>query len=119
MSLRRAVARPAGVDDLNGAVAAYERSALSACQKVALRLADRFLANPSGLGPEHRAEALECFTPAQIVELVLKLVSFSSDKTAVALGLDGPADEHRLSAVQYDDGVPVVFLAGAADLEAP
>lgn len=113
MSLRRAVARLAGVDDLDAAVAAYERSALPAPVKAGLRLADAFLRDPAGFGEAGRRGALERLRPEQIVELTLKLVSFSSDKTAVALSLDAPAAWSGLSSVRYEDGVAIVIADSA------
>ena len=108
MSLRCAVARPAGIPDLSAEVARYERSGLGEREKAALRLADGFLTDPFGFGPVRRRETLERFTPPQVLELLLKLIQFSSDKTAVALALDGPAAVGRLSDVRYEDGVAIV-----------
>jgi alkylhydroperoxidase family enzyme len=102
MSARRAVARPAGIDDLMAVVVDFERSDLAERQKVALRLARAYLAHPGFFGPEAQAETLEHFSPAQIVELLLKLTAWSVDKSLTALDLDEPIDPDRLIGFHYD-----------------
>jgi alkylhydroperoxidase family enzyme len=88
MSVRSAVALEDGVDEqLLAKVDTYESSDLSDAQKAALRLADAYL----GAGPldeEGRTEILRQLTVPQVVETVLKLMQWSSDKTIVALRLD-------------------------------
>jgi hypothetical protein len=109
MSVRRAVARPEGSEDLMDDVRRYERSALADRSKAALRLADAFLAFPGGFTQEARADALAHFSPAAIVEIALKLVWWSSNKLPVTLGTDAPHDEHRLTSFDYaDDGEYIV-----------
>ena len=110
MSMRRAVARPEGSGDLMDEVLAYEESEwLSQSQKVALRLHDAFLVYPGGLSAAARAEALEHFSPAQIVELALKFLLWSSNRPVVALGSDAPHDPNRLRSFHYaEDGEYVV-----------
>jgi alkylhydroperoxidase family enzyme len=103
MSVRRAVARPAGVDDLDEAVRRYERSELDEPIKVALRLADAYLAHPAGFDDQARARTLEHYRPAQIVELLYKLMYFSGNKATIALGLDRAIDPSRLTAFHYDE----------------
>jgi alkylhydroperoxidase family enzyme len=85
--MRRAVARPLGSGDLMDQVAAYEDSdLLSEAQKVALRLHDAFLLHPAGLDMAAHKEALEHFTPAQIVELAFKFFFWSTNRPVVTLG---------------------------------
>jgi len=79
MSGRRAVARPAGSDDLMISVVDFERSDLPERAKVALRLSRAYLAHPGVFGPDARAETLEHFSPAQVVELLLKLTAWTVD----------------------------------------
>lgn len=87
--MRSAVALQQGVDEeLLAKVDRYEESDLPASHRAALRLADAYLVAPAELSDAVRREVLEHFTPAQVVELVLKLVGFSGDKVMVALGLD-------------------------------
>lgn len=89
MSVRGAVAQQQGVnEELLAEVDHYEDSGLSPFQKAALRLADAYLNYPAGMTDEVRDEVLSHLTSAQIAELVLKLMGYSSDKIMVALGLD-------------------------------
>ena len=102
--MRRAVARPAGSGDLMDDVLAYEQSeVLSQSQKVALRLHDAFLTHPAGLDPAMRADALEHFTPAQIVELAFKFLYWSTNRPVVVLGGDAPHDKDRLRSFHYTE----------------
>jgi hypothetical protein len=117
MSVRRAVARPAGIEDLYEAVGRYERSTLAENLKAALRFADAYFAHPAGFGAARRAELLEHYTPEQIVFLVFKLVYFSGNKASIALGVDAPIDENELSSFHYDEeGRFVVAGIGAIDV---
>ena len=89
MSVRGAVAQQQGADEkLLAEVDHYEDSELSPTQKAALRLADAYLTYPADMSDEVRAEVLSHLDSAQVAELVLKLMGFSSDKIMVALGLD-------------------------------
>ena len=65
----------------------YERSALSAREKLAIELADAYLGFPAGIGPElARRLALE-FSPAEIASMLVALVAFNfTSRTAVSLG---------------------------------
>jgi alkylhydroperoxidase family enzyme len=89
MSARGAVAQQQGVDEqMLDKVDHYEDSDLSPEQQAALRLADGYLIAPAAVSDAARDEIAAHLTPAQVVELVLKLMGFSSDKAMVALGLD-------------------------------
>jgi alkylhydroperoxidase family enzyme len=89
MSARGAVAQQQGVDEqMLDKVDHYEDSDLSAEQRAALRLADAYLIAPGAVSDAARAEIAAHLTPLQVVELVLKLMGFSSDKALVALGID-------------------------------
>jgi hypothetical protein len=89
MSVRSAVALDEGVDEeLLGKVDTYETSDLGGSQKAALRLADVYLGAAGATDDDLRAEILAQLTPAQVVETVLKLMQWSSDKVMVTLGLD-------------------------------
>ena|SRR5438093_3967261 len=95
MSARSAVALQHGVDEeMLAAVDRYEDSDLSRAQRAALRLADAYLTSPGEMSESVKREVAAHLTPAQVVELVLKLMGFSSDKVMVALGLD--LDEVRI-----------------------
>jgi hypothetical protein len=104
MSMRRAVAWPAESGDLMDEVRAYEQSStLSESQKVALRLHDAFLSHPAGLNTAAHDEALEHFTPVQIVELAFKFLFWSTNRPVVVLGGDAPHDKDRVRSFHYTD----------------
>jgi alkylhydroperoxidase family enzyme len=89
MSARGAVAQQQGVDEqMLEKVDHYEDSDLAPEQRAALRLADAYLVAPGAMSDAVRAEVSALLTPAQGVEVVLKLTGFSSDKALVALGID-------------------------------
>ncbi len=89
MSARGAVAQQQGVDeDMLAEVDHYEDSELSPFQQAALRLADSYLTAPAATPDDVHAGIAEQLTAEQAVELVLKLMGFSSDKALVALGID-------------------------------
>jgi hypothetical protein len=94
MSARGAVAQQQGADDeLLAKVDDYAQSDLIPMQKAALRLADAYLVAPAAMTDETRHEIAAELTPVQVVEVVLKVMGFSSDKAMVALGID--FDEER------------------------
>jgi alkylhydroperoxidase family enzyme len=104
MSMRRAVARPEGASDLMEDVDRYELSAgLSDAQKAALRMHDAFLTHPRGFGAVRRAEMLEHFSPAQIVELCFKFFWWSTNRASVTLGEDAAHDPDRLTTFHYTE----------------
>ena len=70
------------------AVDHYEQSDLSPVQQAALRLADAYLIAPAEMSEAVKDDVAANLSPDQIIELVLKLMGFSSDKVMVALGLD-------------------------------
>jgi alkylhydroperoxidase family enzyme len=89
MSARSAVAQQHGVDEeMLAAVDHPEDSDLSAAQRAALALADAYLTSPAAMTDAVRQEVAAHLDPRQVVELVLKLTGFSSDKVMVALGHD-------------------------------
>ena len=66
----------------------YESSDLPEPQRAALRLADAYLVAPGATTDSTRQAIASELTPTQVVEVVLKVMGFSSDKAMVALGLD-------------------------------
>jgi AhpD family alkylhydroperoxidase len=91
-SLRVGAAREAGVDDaMTAKIDFYEESDLPERHKVALRLTDAFVTQPGTITEELRAQLLEHFSPEQIVELMLDITKWSTQKLSVALGLDAAA----------------------------
>jgi alkylhydroperoxidase family enzyme len=96
-STRSPAARAQGASEtLYAAIDHYEASDLSERQKAALRLADAYLLRPADTPDEVRAGAGNHFTPEQIVEFVLRLMVYSSDKVMISLNLD--LDEPLISA---------------------
>jgi alkylhydroperoxidase family enzyme len=95
MSARSAVALQQGVDEeMLSAVDHYGDGDFSPAQRAALALADAYLTSPANMSASVREEVAAHLAPVQVVELLLKLTGFSSDKTMVALGLD--LDEVRV-----------------------
>jgi alkylhydroperoxidase family enzyme len=89
MSARSAVAQQQGADEETlDAVNHYDQSNFTAAQKAALRLADAYLTSPAAMSESVKQEVAAHLSAAQVVELAVKLMGFSSDKAMVALGLD-------------------------------
>lgn len=110
MSLRLGVARDAGLDEtMAEKIDYYEESDLPEHQKVALRLTDAFVNSPGAISAKLREEVRHYFTEAQIVELMLDMSKWSTQKLSVALGTDEPIDSERLSLFDFDDGGGVVW----------
>jgi alkylhydroperoxidase family enzyme len=89
MSARSAVAQQQGVDEeALAAVAERREDGFTPAQRAALALADAYLTSPADMTDAVRQQVAEHLTPEQVVEVLLKLTGFSSDKVMVALGLD-------------------------------
>jgi len=69
----------------------YEAADLPERQKVALRLVDAYLTRPDDIGDELRADLLRHFTPAEVVELLVRLASTTGNRVLRTLGLDDDA----------------------------
>jgi hypothetical protein len=88
-AVRYRTARESGVDDeMTSKIDLYEQSDLDERVKVALRYTDAFISRPSGAGPQLAASLLGHFSPAEIVELSLDIMKWSTQKMHVTLGLD-------------------------------
>ena len=110
MSLRLGVARDNGLDeDMAAKIDRYEASDLPERHKVALRLTDAFVTAPGAIGAELRAQARAHYTEAQLVELMLDMSKWSTQKLSVALGTDDPIDAERLSILNFDEAGAVVW----------
>ena len=81
----------------------YESSDLAERHKVALRLTDAFVTDPNRIDDDLRAQLLAHFTPEQIVELLLDIVSWTLQKVQVALGFDAPVEPGRLAVLDFDE----------------
>ena len=85
------------------AVDRYEEADLPEHQKVALRLVDAFVIDPRRVDDELRRQAHEHFSPEQLVEIALDIVSWTQQKVLVALDLDAPVDPTRLMSLSFDE----------------
>jgi alkylhydroperoxidase family enzyme len=76
-------------EDVLAAVAEHrEGDEVTPAQRAALVLADAYLTAPAAMTDAARREVAAHLSPQQVLEVVLKLTGFSSDKVMVALGLD-------------------------------
>jgi alkylhydroperoxidase family enzyme len=98
-TLRLADAIDAGVDDeLTAKIDRYETSDLPERHKVALRLVDAFIWQPTSIDARLVAQAHEHFTDDELAELLVDITKWSTQKIHVTLGTDGidrlATDEH-------------------------
>jgi len=108
-TLRLADARAAGADAVfTDQIDMYERSELPERVKVALRVTDAFITRPDLLDPTIIEQADTTFSEGQLVELLLDITKWSTQKVNVATGTDG-IDALSLN----EEGV--AFLAFAED----
>jgi hypothetical protein len=115
MGLRLGVAREHGLDEsMAEKVDHYEESDLPEHQKVALRLADAFVTWPAGISKTLAAQLREYYSPGQIVELLLDISKWSTQKIPVALGTDGEVNPGGLALFDFDAHGKPVFGAALA-----
>jgi len=105
-STRSVKALDAGADEaMFDKIDHYEDSDLVESHKVALRLVDAIITQPTEIDPALVAQVHEHFTPPQVIEIVLDVMRNSCQKVAVALAVDDP---HVTSGVELyaitDDG---------------
>jgi hypothetical protein len=79
----------------------FEESDLPEHQKAALRLATLYVSDPGSIGPELAAELRTHYSDAQIVELLLDISKWSTQKVPVALGLDGAVNPGGLALFDF------------------
>jgi AhpD family alkylhydroperoxidase len=102
-SLRLEDARQRGVDEEMAAkVARYEASDLPERAKVALRLADAVIIDPSTADRALAAQVHEHFSDEQIAELLFDIMKWSRQKERVALRLEAPPWEGT-NTFSFDD----------------
>jgi hypothetical protein len=110
-----------GVDEaMTAKVDFYEDSDLDEPVKAALAYADAFINQPGAIDASLAARLRANFTPAQIVEISLDIMKWSTQKIHVTLGLDVMAgvdvEGGGLTFFEFDsDGRPVNF----APLQSP
>jgi alkylhydroperoxidase family enzyme len=78
----------------------YETTDLSERHKVALRLTDAVITQPTEITPELVSQVRTYFEPAEVVEMVYDIVRNSAQKVAVAMAADGA---HVTEGVEYYD----------------
>jgi alkylhydroperoxidase family enzyme len=105
-STRSVKALDAGADEaMFDKIDHYEDNDLAESHKVALRLVDAIITQPTEIDPSLVAQVHQSFTPPQVVEIVLDVMRNSCQKFAVALAVDDP---HVTSGVELyaitDDG---------------
>jgi alkylhydroperoxidase family enzyme len=98
-TLRLTDAMDAGVDDeLTAKIDRYEASDLDERHKVALRLVDAFIWQPTAIDATLAAQAHAHFTDDELAELLVDITKWSTQKIHVTLGTDGidrlATDEH-------------------------
>jgi hypothetical protein len=81
----------------------FERSALDARRKVALRLVDAMIWQPAAWPEGLAGELHDHWSPAELAELVLDVVRNAANKIAVAFGADEP---HVTEGLEYYDTDP-------------
>jgi alkylhydroperoxidase family enzyme len=108
-TLRLAEARFAGADvAFTDQIDLYERSNLPDRVKVALRITDAFIIRPDLLDPDVVTQARDTFSEEELVELLLDISKWSTQKVNVATGTDG------IDAIELNDE-GVAFLSFDAD----
>ena len=86
----------------------YESSDLVESHKVALRLTDAIITQPTEIDPSLAAQVHQHFTPPQVIEIVLDVMRNSCQKVAVALAVDDP---------HVTSGVELYVLTADGDVE--
>ena len=78
----------------------YETTDLSERHKVALRLTDIVITQPTDITPELVVQVRKYFEPGEVVEIVFDILRNSAQKVAVALAADAA---HVTEGVEYYD----------------
>jgi alkylhydroperoxidase family enzyme len=90
-STRSVQALEAGADEaMFDQIDHYESSDLAESHKVALRLIDAIITQPTEIDPALVAQVHGQFTPPQVIEIIFDVMRNSCQKVAVALAVDDP-----------------------------
>lgn len=113
-SVRRIVDNPDGADDMMNEVLNYQTSTLlTTRQKIALEILDTFLVSPAAVSDDLKQKILQHFTPAQLVELLMKEMFWMSNKPMISLGTDpGAVSKSSFTPFEYDTEGNFVLLTG-------
>lgn len=89
MGLRNAVALHSGAtEEVLSTSRRADDPAIPAKHRAALLLCQAYLENPGLFSADSAVEVSAVFTPSEVVELLVRLIMWSSDKTLIGLGLD-------------------------------
>ncbi len=111
-STRSVSALDAGADEvLLDATERYEASDLPEAQKVALRLTDAMITQPTSIDGVLTDQVHRWHTPRQVVELVMDVMRNSGQKIAVALAADDPHVASGVERFVIGAGGDVEYLA--------
>ncbi len=111
-STRSVSALDAGADEaLFDATERYEASDLPEARKVALRLTDAMITQPTSIDRVLADQVLGWYTPLQVVELVMDVMRNSGQKIAVALAADDPHVTAGVERFVIGAGGDVEYLA--------
>jgi len=114
-------ARDSGVDEaMTAKIDRFEDSDLDERIKLALHYTDAFITQPSGIDAALAARLRAAFTPAELVELSLDIMKWSTQKIHVTLGLDVmpgvDVDGGTVTFFEFDgDGRPTNFRSAHDD----
>ncbi len=109
-SLRNVRAVQGGADESTfDQVDDYERSALSERHKVALRLTDAMLWQPTAYPPGLVEQVHDHFDPSESVEIVLDVARNAANKIAVTFGADQPNVEDGVEYYDVDETGELVY----------
>ena len=110
-STRSVKALDAGADEaMFDKIDHYESSDLVESHKVALRLTDAIITQPTEIDPSLVAQVHQYLTPPQVIELVLDVMRNSCQKVAVALAVDDPHVTSGVELYAITDEGDVEFL---------
>ena len=111
-STRSVRALDAGADEvLFDTTERYEASDLPEAQKVALRLTDAMITQPTSIDRVLADQVHRWYTPRQVVELVMDVMRNSGQKIAVALAADDPHVASGVERFVIGAGGSVEYLA--------
>jgi hypothetical protein len=97
MSVRSAVALQQGpYEHLVEQIDEPGATDLSEAQRLAVRLADAYFHDPGGMTDDLREHLLARFTPAEILEIVMRVAVNSVNKVRVSLGIDRDEIEYHV-----------------------
>ena len=101
--MRSAVAKQNGLDETLVSQLGRTDPDLTAAQIAATDFATAMMSDPGGISDDLSGRLNEHFTTEQITELALDVMKWSYQKFAVALGVDRPIVDGKLTDLVFDD----------------